>query len=167
MGDGQYGDTRFLDQQADAGAEAGHLPVFGELTFREEEDIEAVVEGIAGVGEAALEVAHARQREDVEEQCGEEVVQWAEDGKAVVARADIRIAEVAIVLEHFAGHGDGESAADGAGKPVGEDWAVPLSDVVGDDDHGLVRIEGSVGLAEDGWVGEKGDQRNDDCFHEG
>ena len=109
-----------FDEQTDTGAEAAQSTLCGSSSFGEDENVEATVEGFAGVGEAALEAVAAGQREDVEERGEQEVDERAGRVKACGVFEAFGVAEVSVVFEHFAGHSDGEMAADGAGQSVGE-----------------------------------------------
>ena len=77
-GDRQNGGVGLADEEPDAGAERRELAGGGAGAFRKNEDVIAAVEGLAGVGEAALEVAQAGEREDVEERSDEQPCEGAE-----------------------------------------------------------------------------------------
>jgi len=69
---GEDRDRGLLDEQADAGTEVGESAVGRAGAFGEDDDVEATIERLACVGEAALEVSAAWEGEDVEESCDEE-----------------------------------------------------------------------------------------------
>jgi len=128
---GQDGCLRLLYQEADSWAERGESAFFRTGSFGEDYDMEAIVERVAGVGEAALEVAKAREGKDVEEGGEEEPGGWPER----VEPARLLVAGMAEVFEHLTRHGDGGVEANGAGKRVEEERKIVGGDVVGDDEE--------------------------------
>ncbi len=144
------------------GRKGWRLAVVAAGAFGEDEDGVAAVEGVAGVGEGAAEAAQAGKREDVEEG-GQEPV--GERGEGVEERV-VLVAGVAEVLEHLAGHGDGDVAAELGWERVEDQRAVVGGDVVGDDQEGAVRGLGG-GAGGDAGGGEEPDQRARDDFEKG
>src|SRR5580698_904975 len=64
---GQDGNAALTGEQADAGPERNHFAFGRASALRENHHAVTAIESLAGVGEAGLEVALARQRKDVEE----------------------------------------------------------------------------------------------------
>jgi len=159
-GDGENGCLRLAGEEADSGAEGMDLAVAAAGALWEDEDGVFAVHGLAGVGEAALEALAAGEREDVEERGDEQVCGGGEQIEHGVAL----VAGMAVVEEHFAGHGNGDASAEGAGERVEDERAVVGGDVVGDDEE-WAGGQGS-GRALDARRAEEPDQGTHDEFDE-
>ena len=90
------------------------------MTFGEDEDVVAVVDGFAGVLKAAPEATVLGEWEDVEES-GDEPV--GEGRKKVEQRAAL-VAAFAVIEEHFCCHGDGDAVTNVEGECVEDERRV-------------------------------------------
>ncbi len=131
-----------------------------------DEHIESTVEGFARVGKAQLEITPPGQRKHVEQGRDEEVVEGSGEKEPGAGARRLRVAEVAEVFEHLAGHGYRDASPDESGERVFEKRSVEGRDMVGDDEHGFAGGDLARGW-DDRRVGQKPDQRTDYGFKEG
>jgi hypothetical protein len=120
QGDGEDGNAGLLGEEADSWAEGLEGAGAAASAFREDEDGEVAVEGLAGMSEAATEALAAREREDVEKGSDEPIAGWGEQVEETVGV----VAGVPEVAEHLAGHGRGDTAAELGGEGVENESAV-------------------------------------------